>query len=120
MLNDMVEILKRKIKILYIVIAILGAVIIGLSIFAFSEFEIVVEETTTYETQNDIDQNASIIESGNIEQDAGDYIIAEESDNTVFIICGTVIVCLFLIIGGVLIYGKSKSTYNKTHQDNEN
>lgn len=102
MYKDIIK--KQQKSLLYhrIAIAVLALLFIGMSIFAFSEFEIVYETVTDYEYEVDQDIISDDY-GGDIELEQ----FAEQVDNTpVYVVCATVII-IALIAGGVY-YGSHK------------
>lgn len=121
MFNDLIKVLKRKNKILLVLVIVLAVALVGMTAFAFSEFDIVVEqdESTTY----NIEQNAET--NGNdsaISQDDANIEIIEESDNSGWIVIVVIGVVVLAIIG--VKYGESikKNNNRKTEiqEDNDN
>ena len=103
MLEDFVYTLKRRVKQLAILSIVLGMVCVGLIVFIFGNYEIVYEEYTE-DTEYTVEQDSA--DGGNntaiIDSEVG-------SDNTIFVVCGTVIVVAFIVVGGLIIYGKTKN-----------
>lgn len=117
MLEDFINSLKRKNKILTICLIIAVALFVGMTIFAFSSFEITYEEKTDYDysieqggnTQGDnssIDQNIDLSET-------------HDRNDTVYVVCATIILCVLLITTGVIVYVKSKTTRTYTYTQNK-
>lgn len=113
MYDDYIKSLKKKQKALIAVIIIISALLIGMTIFAFSEFEISIESNDTYK----IEQTQTAEGEGNI------TLNQESLDTTpgsnVYTICGTVIVCILIIVIGLVVYGKSKSKPKNNNQEKE-
>lgn len=107
MLKDIINELKKKNKILLISLITSIVMFIGMTIFAFSTFEFTYEETAdiTYDITQDADTQGS---NSNIEQTI-DLSKSGDTNNSVYLICGAIILCVAIISAGVVIYGKSKS-----------
>lgn len=104
MYEDLIKDLKRKNRWLIIGLSCVAALLIIMSIVAFSCFEF------SYEYVEDTDTN--------IEQNAGDGEVNQNVDMSenhadfdgIYTICGTVIICVLIIVIGVcVVYGKSKN-----------
>ena len=112
MYEDFIKVLKKRNKILIIALCVVVALLIGMSIFAFSEFEIVYETETVeeYEITQEVDNGEG---GSNVTNQSMSF--DEENDNTKMI-CGAVIVCTLIIVGGITLGGtikaKSKSKKN--------
>ena len=108
MLEELATELKRKNKILLVCLIVSIALLFGMTIFAFSEFHITYENSTTYTTEQSADTQG---DNSHIEQ----TIETSDDNGSSYIIAGAVIVgLLILTVGGVLIYGKSTSkNHNK-------
>lgn len=114
MLLDLVKQLKKRNKVLIIAVAVLVALFVGMTIFAFSEFDISVETKTEYDIKQDAEldgENSIISQENEIERTI-------ESDKTA-VICGTVIVCIGILTAGVVIYGKRKSTHKDFNKEKQ-
>lgn len=116
MLEDFIKDLKRKNKILVVSLIIACALFVVMTIFALSSFEINYENTADYDYTIDQDANAE----GSIDQNidmSKNY--PEDNNNMVYMICGTVILCVLILTVGVVLYGKSKSkgTHNNTKNE---
>lgn len=105
MLFDLVKDLKRKNKILVCVLCLFVVLFIGMTIFAFSEFEITVDNETNYEY--DIEQEANTNGDNSSISQYND-LSTKEYDN-VILICGTICFCILCVVSGVVIYGKCKN-----------
>lgn len=116
MLQDALDAEKRKTKILSIILTIAICAFVGMTIFAFCSFEVVREDVTEISYENNQDANT---EGDNSSITLTNTTSETNDDNTVYVICGTVIVCIALIILGVYLYGKSKSTYKKDNQNTQ-
>lgn len=115
MYEDYIKAQKRKIRGLIIAVVVMAILLIGMSIVAFSSFEIAYEYTE--DEYVDIDQNAE--DSDNVTQNADAHKSELQIDKT-YIICGTIILCVLITVIGVVIYGKSKSkNNNSTSQNNQ-
>ena len=104
MLEELVNELKRKNKILLVCLILSIIFLVAMTVFAFSEFQITYENSTTYTTKQNADTQG---ENSQIQ-----HTIDTKSDDNgmAYIIAGSVIVCLLILtVGGVLIYGKSAS-----------
>lgn len=104
MLEDMALNLQKAVKRLRIAVIILLCYSIGMTVFAFSEFEIVFEDSSRieYEIEQDADigdgDNGSIVQSNDF---------SNQRDNSIGIY---IVLCVaILTAGGVIIYGKSKN-----------
>jgi len=128
MFEDFVQVLKKRNTILLVLVIVLSVALAGMTIFAFSEFEIVVEEEET--TDCNIEQTVTADNGDCIITTQGDTVIKVEdkdgkkSEKKTLIICATVLLCVLLILAGVK-YGISKAknkNYNqktKTNNDKE-
>lgn len=128
MFEDFVQVLKKRNTILLVLVIVLSVALAGMTIFAFSEFEIVVEEEET--TDCNIEQTVTADNGDCIITTQGDTVIKVEdkdgkkSEKKTLIICATVLLCVLLILAGVT-YGISKAknkNYNqktKTNNDKE-
>lgn len=109
MLEEFIKELKRKNRILLIVIAIMGVLLVCMTAFAFSTFEI------NYSTSNDyiVDENADIDgDNASVDQNV-DF---SSENNPIYIICGTVILCMVVFCVGVgLIYHGKSTRENKNN-----
>ena len=126
MLEDFVKVLKKRNTILLVLVIILSVALVGMTAFAFSEFEIVVEEEET--TNCNIEQSATADNGDCIISTQGDTVIKVEDkdEKKTLIVCVTVILSVLLILAGVT-YGISKTknknynqkTKTKTNNDKE-
>lgn len=112
MYEDFIKILKKRNKNLIIALCVAIALFIGMSIFAFSEFEIIYETETceTYDISQEVDngEGGSNITSQNMSFD-------EEKDNTKTI-CITTIICSLIVVGGLIVGGTIKAK-NKSKEN---
>lgn len=117
MLEDLIKELKRKNKILIIVIAILTSLFLGMTIFAFSSFEISIENSSDIEYDIDQDaktegENSSITQTNNLSNNSHDIM---------YITCGTVLILTLILTSGVIVYGKRKNAHtHKNKKDQKN
>lgn len=118
MFNDLIKVLKRKNTVLLVLVIVLAVAFVGMTIFAFSEFDVVVEEDNS--TIYNIEQNAETNgDNSAISQDDADIDITEESNNSGLIIVVVIGVVVLAVIG--VKYGESNKK-NNNHQktDKEN
>ena len=73
MFEDFIKVLKKRNTILLVLVIVLSVALVGMTIFAFSEFEIVVEEEET--TNCNIEQSATA--------DNGECIIATQFETVI-------------------------------------
>lgn len=128
MFEDFIKVLKKRNTILLVLVIILSVALVGMTVFAFSEFEIVVEEEET--TDCNIEQTVTADNGDCIISTQGDTIIKvgdgdnKNSEKKTLIICIIVLLCVLLVFAGVK-YGISKAknkNYNqkeKTNNDKE-
>lgn len=108
MYQDYIKALKKKYKIVLIALIVVSALLVGMTIFAFSEFEIETETETKYEFENDVENEgdySTITQSNTINEHHQFVIIA-------IIACSALVLMALIITIGVVIYGKSK---NESH-----
>ena len=122
MLIDFIKLIKRRQTALIIALIVVSAMLIGMTIFAFSSFEMTYEETTEYSVDYDVDQKADTQDGGDIDQTAtithDDEQGETKGNDTVGQICTAVVLCvLILMIGAVIINGKSKSAHTRQNYD---
>lgn len=109
MLDDLVKDLNKKVKRLSIALVVFIVLFVGMTAFAFSEFDIVCEEDTKYEY--DISQDANT-NGDNSEINQEQKVELPTKNNDTLIICISVVVCLAIITTGVILYGKAKNKAN--------
>ena len=110
MYEELARDLKRKNKWLLAIVIVLTVLFIGMSVFAFSEFSIVIENKTEYVAEQNAETQG---DNSQIKQN----IDLSKENNPIYFICGCVILGVLIItVGVVLIYGKitSKNHNKKT------
>lgn len=110
MLEDLIVILRKRVRKLVVCVVVLSILLVGMTVFAFSEFEIGSKETTTYEVEYDSEVTDS---DYNTITQVNDMSSNTNSSVNIIIICFAAIVCVFIItVGitiGIIVYGKSKN-----------
>lgn len=105
MKEDYIKLLEKKNRHKLIAIFILSLLLVGCVIFLFTQFEFVVEDTT--EVSYDVEQDSG--DGGSNEATLDMSEDNTETTDPIGTICGTVVVCTFIIVGGKLIHGKTKN-----------
>lgn len=115
MLEELVEALQKKNKSLLIALIVIVALFIGMTIFAFSSFEVSCETNTEYEFSQEAGTEG---DNSQIQQE----IDLSGKENQLDTICGTIIGCVFILtVGGIVIfYGARKSKGNNTKNKENN
>ena len=107
MLEEFIKELKRKNRILLIVIAVMSALLIGMTAFAFSTFEVKYTTSNEYTIDADADIDG---DNANVSQ----HVDLSNENNPIYMICGTVILCMVVLcVGGVLVYHGKGARKNK-------
>lgn len=102
---------ERKIKGLIATIVLLSVVLVVFAGLFFADLDVDINNKEIY----DIDQSADGFQGGDnshLEQNAS----IEQQNNSIFLICGTVIACVLILTAGVVIYAH----YNKSHKNIQN
>lgn len=124
MFEDFIKVLKKRNTILLVLVIVLSVALVGMTVFAFSEFEIVVEEEET--TDCNIEQTVTADNGDCIISTQGDTIIKvgdgdnKKREKKTLIICIIVLLCVLLVLAGVK-YGISKAknkNYNQKAETN--
>lgn len=117
MYKELCEALKRRNTILLVVVIVLCAVVIGVSVFAFSQFEINYEDSEEYDIEYDADVQDVSGNNNTLEQSFTNTA-KSISDIAIVMICLIVLVFIIAltIIVGVYLYGKNKSEYARKIQ----
>ena len=104
MLKDYIKALEKKYRIVLVALIVVSVLLAGMTIFAFSDFEIETESETKYEFENEAENegdNATIMQTNTINEFHEFVIIA-------IIACVALVLLALIITIGVVIYGKSK------------
>ena len=110
MQEDYIRLLEKKNRHKLIVIFILSILLAACVVFLFTQFEFVIEDTT--EISYDVDQDSG--EGGS--NDAMLDMSEDETADPFAMMCGTAIVCTLIIMGGIIIHGKTKN--KSPHKEN--
>ena len=115
MLEDLLKVEKHKNKILSILLTIFICLFIGMTIFAFSSFDMSYEDNYDYTIEQDADTSG---DNSEINQTANISI----GENSKYFVVGIAIIAFAtIIIVGVILYGKSKTkNYDKKNEKNIN
>lgn len=106
MFEQYIKDLKRKNKILIVCLILSIVFLLGMTAFAFTEFHIVYDKTTTYTAEQNADTQG---DNSEIQQ----TIDTSESESKTFIIAASIVIGLLILTAGVtIIYGKSISKNN--------
>lgn len=122
MLRDFIKVLRRRNTILVALIIALSVALACVSVIAFSEFTIVVEneETTTYF----VEQTAEITGNDNtVTQGSTDIVILDSKyKNIAVIIAGMILTVILTFLGVKYVENKNKNYYykKKVKKDNDN
>lgn len=113
MLKDYIKVLEIKYKIFLILFIIVSILFVGMTVFAFSEFEASkeVEYDIEYEAETGDGDNGVITQINDM---------TSSKDSNVLFICIAVVLCVFIVsaVVGVILYGKSKNESKKKNENN--
>ena len=104
MLKDYIKVIEKKYKIVLVLLIIVSILLVGMTIFAFSEFEITkeTEYEIAFEAETGDGDNGTITQNNDM---------STNKDGKVLVICISVVICVLIIcvLLGVVFYGKIKN-----------
>ena len=114
MLEEYINVLRKKNKIIMIALIAVSVLFVGMAIFAFSEFEISNETETKYDIEFEAETGDG--DNGNINQ-VND--MSQNKEVGLLIICFCIVLCVLIICTTIgVIYGKSKNEDQKNRYKN--
>lgn len=104
MLKDYIKVIEKKYKIVLVLLIIVSMLLVGMTIFAFCEFEVTkeTEYEIAFEAETGDGDNGTITQNNDM---------STNKDGKVLIICISVVMCVLIIcvLLGVVLYGKKQN-----------